>query len=180
MPQEVQHRQRRLRLPFVGTGVAIWWVCHNAAAPCRHFSTGKEVDIWSAEAMRGNVGGNDTVTVRCQNCRHCAVAAAGLPHRSAEADVTKQRLGDPERCSIEVPPFPIIAGDVNGAMVSLPDPHPAGHYYAHRGPPGAMPLHAQIDRGFIDSESSASGTRMITPHHPFSDPSSAPASLPPG
>jgi hypothetical protein len=32
-----------------------------------------------------------------------------------------------------------------------------------------MPLHAQIDRGFIDSESSASGTRMITPHHPFSD-----------
>jgi hypothetical protein len=58
--------------------------------------------------------------VRRKHVGHRAVAATGFPDRAAQADMPEQRLGDPIRSGVEVPPLPVVAGIMDGAALCRP------------------------------------------------------------
>src|SRR3954447_8608019 len=85
VPDEIQHRYGRLRLAFVGSGLAIGRIGHDAPASLGHGPAGEEVDAGFAEAAPRDVGGHHPVAVRGKHRGHGTGAAAWLPDRSAKA-----------------------------------------------------------------------------------------------
>lgn len=123
MTQEVQHRHGRPCLPLVGPRFPVGWVGHNTPTSLRHAPAGEEINAWRAKAAFGDVSGRHRVTVCGENAGHSTVATAGLPNRATETDVSQQCFGHPARRGVEVPPFPLVARDMNSAGLCCPCCH---------------------------------------------------------
>ncbi len=117
MTQEVQHRHWRPCLPRVGPSLPIGRVGYDTSTSLGHAPAGEEVDAGRAKATFGDVSGSHRVTMCGKDGGHGAIATAGLPNRATETDVPQQCFGDPVRRGIEVPPFPLVARDMNRAAL---------------------------------------------------------------
>src|SRR6202021_550174 len=101
-------------------GGAVGRICHQAAAPRRHLTAGEEIDARGAETTIGDIAGDDRVAVPAEDNGHGAVAAAWLPYRAAQADVSQQSLGHPGRRRIEVMARALEGRHMDGPRRRLP------------------------------------------------------------
>jgi hypothetical protein len=114
--QEVDHRLRRPRLPFVDGCLTVGRVGYDAATTFADTPAGKEIDTWGAKAVISNVRRDHLVTVRGENCGHRSSTATRLPDGATKLEALEQRLGDPIGRGIEVPAPPIEIGNMDGTI----------------------------------------------------------------
>jgi len=123
MTQKVQHRHGRPCLPLVGRRFPVGRVGHDTPTSLGHGPAGEEINAGRAKATFGDISGCHRVTVCGEDAGHSTVATARLPNRATETNVSQQCLGNPARCCVEVPPFPLVARDMNSAALCWPCCH---------------------------------------------------------